>query len=210
MMYNYLQKDNWLEILDCLKLTDDASTFEKLINTQNEKTRAYHNLQHLNECFEKLEWAKTQLSNFDFDGVALALWFHDAVYNPRANNNEAKSNEWAQDFLRGARASLALQEKVERYIMATLHQNKPEDPNAQLMVDIDLSILGATQAQFAEYEKQVRKEYAWVPWFLYKKRRKAVLQHFLAMDSIYLLDCFKERFETQARINLQNAFNTLS
>jgi len=47
--------------------------------------------------------------------------------------------------------------------MATAHHDEPEGRDATLVVDIDLAILGTDPARFAEYEQQVRAEYAEVP-----------------------------------------------
>jgi predicted metal-dependent HD superfamily phosphohydrolase len=86
--------------------------------------------------------------------------------------------------------------------MATRHDATPTDSDEQLLVDIDLSILGANRERFAEYDRQVRAEYSWVPGFIYNMKRKGVLKAFLARPSIYNTSYFRERYEQQARINL--------
>ena len=48
-------------------------------------------------------------------------------------------------------------------------------PDAQLLVDIDLSILGSPAERFERYDQDVRKEYAWVPGFRYQEARAQVL-----------------------------------
>lgn len=75
----------------------------------------------------------------------------------------------------------------------------------QLLVDIDLAILGTAPARFSEYDRQVREEYSWVPGLLYRIKRKAVLKHFLSRERLYNTDHFQERYEDQARINLKTA-----
>lgn len=78
----------------------------------------------------------------------------------------------------------------------------PGPGDEQLLVDIDLSILGAAQERFAEYDRQVRAEYQWVPGFVYKMKRRAVLGAFLARPCIYGTCHFSDRCEAQARANL--------
>jgi predicted metal-dependent HD superfamily phosphohydrolase len=75
----------------------------------------------------------------------------------------------------------------------------------RLLVDIDLSILGATPERFDEYEVQVRQEYAWVPGPLFRRKRGEILQAFLVRPSIYSMPWFRQRLEAQARSNLQRS-----
>lgn len=87
-------------------------------------------------------------------------------------------------------------------IMTTRHDATPSDADEQLLVDIDLAILGATPERFAEYDAQVRAEYAWVPGFVYRMKRRSVLKAFLARPRLYGTDHFRARYEAQARRNL--------
>jgi predicted metal-dependent HD superfamily phosphohydrolase len=89
--------------------------------------------------------------------------------------------------------------------MATCHDAVSMDVDARLLVDIDLAILGADPARFAEYDAQVREEYRWVPDLIYRTRRSEVLAGFLARPAIYGTDRFRERFEAQAQENLRRA-----
>lgn len=95
-----------------------------------------------------------------------------------------------------------MQHRVLALIMATCHDAEPTDPDARLLVDIDLAILGAAPARFAEYDAQVRTEYRWVPGWLYRRKRKQVLAGFLARLAIYGTDRFRARLEERARENL--------
>ena len=81
----------------------------------------------------------------------------------------------------------------------------PLDPDARLLVDIDLAILGAAPERFDEYEVQVRQEYAWVPGPLFRRKRREILQGFLDRPCIYTTEPFRTRFELQARSNLQRS-----
>ena len=59
--------------------------------------------------------------------------------------------------------------------------------------------------RFAEYETQVREEYSWVPGWLFRRKRKAILREFLARQPIYGTEHFRREFEAQARLNLERA-----
>ena len=58
---------------------------------------------------------------------------------------------------------------------------------------------------YDQFERNIRKEYRFVPAFIYRKKRKQLLQGFLAQDSIYYLDDFKSKYEEQARDNIARA-----
>jgi predicted metal-dependent HD superfamily phosphohydrolase len=81
----------------------------------------------------------------------------------------------------------------------------PALPDQQLLVDIDLSILGAPEQRFAEYEQQIRQEYAFVPKWLFRRKRRAILQGFLDRPQIYSTAHFHAELEQRARDNLRKA-----
>ncbi len=168
-----------------------------------EPHRAYHDLGHLEHCLKQLETHHDEAESPD--EVELALWFHDAIYRPRASDNEAQSARWARSSIRDAGLSDALADRVSALIMATLHDAAPDDADGRLIVDIDLSILGSSAALYDRYEDAVRREYRWVPGFIFRKKRKEILQSFLRRDAIFLTEPFVELYEVQARSNLQRA-----
>lgn len=192
----------WYKTWSDLALQPPCGLMAQLIAAYQQPQRHYHSLQHLSECLAHFDDAR-HLAVFPGE-VALALWFHDAIYNVQSKNNERLSADWAVQILIASKAAQATQERVAQLIMATEHQTAPTSPDAQLLVDIDLAILGATPQRFAEYNRQVRAEYSWVPDSVYHTKRQTVLRSFLARPYIYNTDYFRARFETQARINLAN------
>ncbi len=175
------------------------------MSAYRESHRSYHTLQHLGECLALFAEAIDLAANPGT--VELALWFHDAVYAPRSGDNERRSAEWAVHELEAAGVSSDVRQRVFDLILATCHNAVPADADAQLLVDIDLAILGAPPHRFAEYDRQVREEYRWVPGFLYRIKRKQVLNAFLARAEIFNTPYFRARFEASARVNLRGAIN---
>jgi predicted metal-dependent HD superfamily phosphohydrolase len=169
----------------------DAALLEQLLACYREPHRHYHTLQHLEECFEKLDELR-DLAAHPAD-VELAIWFHDAIYDTRRDDNEARSAAWAK---------ATVGERIAQLVIATRHEAVPADIDAQVLVDVDLSILGAPQPRFEEYERQVREEYRWVPGPIYRRKRRQVLESFLERPTIYSTQRFIERYEAQARRNL--------
>jgi predicted metal-dependent HD superfamily phosphohydrolase len=139
----------------------------------------------------------------------MALWFHDAIYELSASDNESKSADWAMAELLAAGVATEAAQRIHGLVLITGHAAMPVTQDERLVVDIDLSILGAPPARFAEYEAQVRREYAWVPEPEFRDKREALLASFLARRSIYATNHFQERFEAQARRNLIGSIETL-
>ncbi len=181
--------------------------FEALAARFAEPHRRYHTAQHIGECLAHFDSARALCERPQ--EVEFALWFHDAIYQPRAGDNEEKSAQWARRVMADSGLDAQAQDRVHALIMATCHNALPESQDAGVLVDIDLSILGADAARFDEYENQVRAEYHWVPAFLFRRKRREILQGFLARPSIYSTMHFKNQLEKKARENLARALHKL-
>lgn len=165
--------------------------------------RHYHTLRHLRDSLVLLEPALSLALHPE--EVEMALWFHDAVYEPRATDNEQRSADWAEAALARAGVASEARERIAAMIMATRHAAQPVGGDEQLLVDVDLAILGASAERFDEYDVEVREEYAWVPAPVFRHKRRQVLQEFLDRPSIYTTAAFAQRFEGPARANLRRA-----
>lgn len=168
-----------------------------------EPQRRYHTLQHLGECLALLEPARA-LADRPAE-VEAGLWFHDAVYDVNGRDNEARSAAWAERALLAGGAPAAVCSRVRDLVMVTRHHAEPADADQQLLIDIDLSILGAPPARFAEYEVQIRDEYSFVPEALFRQKRRSILQSFLDRERIFGTAHFHAQREAQARENLAHA-----
>lgn len=187
--------------------TCDDSLFHKLIAHYSEAHRSYHTPQHLDECFAK--WQEVASVAAHPREIELALWFHDAVYDVKRQDNEERSAKWAQSASREAGLSVAAAERVHAMVMATRHNAVPEDADAQILVDIDLSILGAGPERFDEYERQIREEYAWVPTILFRRKRRKILEQFIERPRIFNTEHFFTTLEVRARGNLERSIRQL-
>jgi predicted metal-dependent HD superfamily phosphohydrolase len=180
------------------------SVFEALCGAYAEPQRHYHTLQHLRECLGQAGEIE-RLAEHPGD-VMVALWFHDAVYDTHARGNEARSADWAHEVVTLA-GSKEVADRVHRLVMATEHHAVPTTCDAQVLVDVDLSILGADAARFDEYELQVREEYRHVPAFIFRRKRRAVLEGFLARPRIFNTASYAARLEARARDNLRRSID---
>ena len=151
----------------------DAAERDALMARYAEPQRRYHTLRHLDECFARLDQARGHAERFG--EVELALWYHDAIYDPHASDNEAQSAELAVSSMQRAGLATDARERVRALIMATRHDALPAPGDAALLVDTDLGILAVEPARFDEYEREIRAEYAWVPSVIFRHKRKQVL-----------------------------------
>ena len=88
--------------------------------------------------------------------------------------------------------------------------DEPHGRDAKVVIDTGLGILAADPDRFAEYERQVRQEYAWVPEPEYKARRSDVLRRLLARPRLFSTPVFQRRYETQARRNIAGSLERLA
>lgn len=196
-------QESWESAWSALDASAPQPVLAELLQSYSEPQRHYHTLQHLGEAMGLLQPA---LGLATHPGeVALALWFHDAVYETQSKDNEARSADWAVAVVRGQGLPADIAERVHGLIMATCHAAQPSGIDAQLLVDADLGILAADPLRFSEYELQVRAEYEWVPLPLYRAKRREVLLGFMQREAIYCTDWFRQRLEARARRNLAQA-----
>ena len=161
--------------------------------------RHYHSIQHIVECLEHFHQIKTYLD--DTLSVELAIWFHDVIYYPQAHDNEQQSADYMLRMLENVLGSEQIT-KIYAWILATKAHAPTADTDLAYLLDIDLAILASDPVRFAEYECQIRQEYAWVEPSLYVQKRQQVLRHFLEMQPLYQTPFFQKCYEHQAKQNL--------
>ena len=162
--------------------------------------RHYHNLHHLENMYSQLEACRNQVQ--DWDTVLFSLFYHDIIYKATAKDNEEKSALAALKTLREINYPKEKMRLSGEQILATKTHSISPDNDTNIFTDADLSILGSNWDEYLEYTKQVRKEYAIYPDFMYNPGRKKVLQHFLSMENIFKTPYFIQKFEAQANKNL--------
>ncbi len=192
--------DHWLPLWQRLEASGNAVSWHaRLLSAYKEPQRAYHSLQHLNECLRVLDEAKASGLMKRPDLVEMALWFHDAVYDPKGSENEALSAQMAVEALGDGEVA----RELARLIMLTKSHQPGEGLDDAWILDIDLAIFAQAPARVMEYERQIRVEYAWVPDAVYREKRAEILTGFLNRERIYLTTWARERFEERARENLR-------
>ena len=201
-------EQNWRRIWQELGLPQtDLALLHTLQARYAEPHRKYHTYQHLEACLKHFETVRHTATHPA--EIELALWFHDAVYEIRGIGNEAQSADWARDVLQMAGASDEVAARVHALVMATCHNAQPQTSDQEILLDVDLAILGAPASIFDAYEAQVRAEYAAVPETDFRKGRRNILEGFLARNPIFHTPYFNALCELQARANLKRSIHRL-
>jgi hypothetical protein len=152
------------------------------------------------QTFESLSTALSTTANlFVEDPTLLDI-------GARSVAGEELSADWAERYLQGADAELRVVGRITNMIRAT-KSHVAEDPDTQLMLDIDLGILGQSRDVFEAYDRAIRKECARIPEEQYRSARADVLRGFLERTAIFHLDEFRDAFESQARRNIEDKLN---
>ena len=193
--------------MEHLGLEENRDTYSSLVKAYSERNRYYHTGEHVNACLLEFDTVKHCAEN-PLE-IELAIWFHDVIYKPFSSSNELDSALWATDFLSANDIDNNISSRVHDLIMGTCHTSSETVGDESLMVDIDLTILGAEPEVYDRFEKAIRQEYKLIPKFIYRKKRREILSSFLDREKIYQNSAFYTRLEKQARENIARAIQSL-
>jgi len=165
------------------------------------KKRQYHTLTHLDNLLVQINEINSEIKNRD--AILFSLFYHDIIYNVLKSDNEEKSAELAEKRMKQLHISPEVFGITREQILATKSHIKSNNSDTNYFTDADLSILGHDWETYSVYYKNVRREYGIYPDFVYNPGRKKVLTHFLEMERIFKTDYFFNKFELQAKTNLE-------
>jgi predicted metal-dependent HD superfamily phosphohydrolase len=197
----------WHRLTTPLLPADEArrmATLQQLTVAYEASDRHYHSLKHIKMLLDSAEKHAAALQ--DVEVVQLAIWFHDAVYSTHRTDNEERSAALALEFLGHSNLSAERRQRVAYLIERTKDHTQPQpatDSDLHFFLDADLQILGAPEADYWQYARQVRQEYRLVPDFMYRRGRRKVLEKLLNSAVLYQTPLFRDKLDTQARRNLQ-------
>jgi predicted metal-dependent HD superfamily phosphohydrolase len=194
---------SWTRLLTTLGSTpgECRQSFADLAARYAEPGRHYHTLAHVGQVLDTLRSLRGDEAG---PALLLAAWFHDAVYDTRAADNEERSADHARTVLGPLRLPGHLLDETCRLILLTrTHRAGPADLDGQALLDADLAILGAAEPDYDRYSRAIRLEFAWVPEPDYRAGRARVLRDFLGRPRIYHTETMFTRLEARARLNLE-------
>lgn len=179
-----------------------TSLLSRLIPRYAEPHRRYHTWSHIGAVFDACE----RISNDKSRQLALAIFFHDAIYDPLRSDNEERSADLCRDECARAGLDPAVASEACELILATKHSIAPKTERARVLVDADLSILGMEEPVFDAYEDAIRAEYVVVPQLPFATGRALIVRGFLDRECIFQTERGRTLWEEQAHKNLMRSF----
>jgi predicted metal-dependent HD superfamily phosphohydrolase len=176
------------------------NVFNGLLVAYSESHRHYHVLGHIVSMLDEFEEVRHLSHNPH--AVLFAVWCHDYIYDTEKPSSSTMSNEKRSAYYGGKELEKigiprGLRNEVQRLVLLTDHKQHAYDVDAQILLDLDLAILGKEESVFDEYELSVRKEYSWVPESTFKSQRRKILRLFFSHSPLYSTSYFtnhKEEF----------------
>lgn len=182
--------------------------------------RAYHHFGHVEDVLVHYSAVAEGPGWHQPREVELAVLYHDAIYMPGRSDNEAESARLAVEHIARWMPQTGIDSlRVAELILLTARHGKLRSgdfaddavaDDTRCFLDCDMAILSAAPEVFAAYDRGIAEEYRAVPRWLYRLNRRRFFKALLASERIYLSDFFRDRFEAQARRNLQIAIASRS
>ncbi|MGX6396109.1 DUF4031 domain-containing protein [Rothia kristinae] len=180
-----------------------------LLARWEEEHRAYHDSVHLREVLERLDGPLAPEREKDRTVLALAAWYHDAVYRGRPGADEEDSAALLEEEARhlpagaGAPSSETVRRAAALVRATAAHARSAEaDPLWPALHDADLGILAADPGRYRRYVEGVRREYAHVPEGQFRARRAMILRELIGGPRVFLTPAGRARWEEAARANV--------
>ena len=180
--------------------------------------RAYHDFHHVGEVLRHYDEVAAGPGWTQPREVALAVLYHDAIYEPGRSENEARSAQFAVEQIARWQPEAGIDARRVAYLIELTARHgqfvpadfdgDPAPDDVRLFLDCDMAILGAEPAVFDAYDRGIAAEYrGTLPAWLFRLNRRRFLKALLARERIFLSDFFHARLDAQARANLRRAVN---
>lgn len=169
--------------------------------------RCFHNLTHLKDTLENVDFLAEQAR--DIDALHLAVWFHGAVFD--VSEAAVERSEGGINIMESAKLAqnrltfLGLPpEKVDTIValIESLYRHKAtEDIDSQVLCDADLAILSADPEEYLDYLQAIREEYRAYSNERFVETRLEIVESLLARPQLFYTHT-AATWEEQARENL--------
>jgi predicted metal-dependent HD superfamily phosphohydrolase len=174
-------------------------------------------LRHSRRLEAAIAECRDGVSGYDAKVVTAAACFHDAVYDPRADDNEERSAGLATTQLAslgwddaGCRAVAELIRATAGHLVDLSATGGALRWERQILLDADLAVLGPEPAAYDAYVNGVRSEYAHLSAVEWTEGRSVVVGRLLARSSLYVTEPAATWWEERARANLAAELAALS
>jgi predicted metal-dependent HD superfamily phosphohydrolase len=209
-LYNALH-DRWESLcarVSAFENTEHSEmTFDMVRAMYDHPPRAYHNLEHIQDCLTTFDNV-TVLAD-EPDVIEMALWLHDSIFFPERPDNEARSADATQMIAGLLGCPPEFVHRVRELVMVTRHDSCPMPGDGALISDVDLSILGRPPERYGAYASAIREEFAFADEESFRAGRIAFIERTLDRPSIYVTAYIRQHLERQARENLERELDEL-
>lgn len=189
--------ERWRAFSNLLAVRDGAAKGDALVNAYAGPARRYHGLAHIAFLLGEIDRHAALIKNIAV--LQGAAWYHDAVYDPLARDNEERSAAWARRDLEGLSCAEPIATLIEK---TKSHHAGDATPDEALFLDMDFAILGAPMEIYAAYATAIREEYAAVPDNRFRAGRASFLGGVLAQPRMFRTDLYEAERGARARENL--------
>ncbi|KAK7790154.1 hypothetical protein R5R35_002625 [Gryllus longicercus] len=207
----------WKEVTSDISGDIADSWWAKIVKQYSDDERVTHDMDYLKETFERFESVKKELECPN--AVALALIFLYYDYDPKAMDCTDKNVEHFKEFASdaGIPDESPLRTKVLHLMEAASTHSTEEhktdgafgNEDRHYFLDLDIADLGSAPEKYSVYVAKIKKEYAFLPESMYKSLRIKVLESLLQIPNIYATREFREKYENQARRNVEDEVKSL-
>jgi predicted metal-dependent HD superfamily phosphohydrolase len=188
---------------------DADGALADVLARHREAHRRYHGVRHVTWVVRHVHELAVEVPLQDEAAVVAAAFFHDAVYDPRATDNEEQSARLAERVLAGLGWDVERGRRVGDLVRATAAHGAAADDDTAVLLDADLAVLGSDPAAYQAYVTGVRGEYAHVDAVAWRTGRGQVLRQLLARDPLYATAAGRRRWGRRAAANMTAELATL-
>jgi predicted metal-dependent HD superfamily phosphohydrolase len=203
-------RERWERLVLPLGVDDAeaAAALGELRRRYAEPHRAFHTLSHVRHVLDVVGFLRGHEAVDDPIAVELAVWFHDAVYEPGSEDNEAASARLAGETLVGWEFDDARVAQVVDLVLAT-KDHTPDVTDAPVLIDADLAVLASPPEAYDVYHRALRVEYGQLDESDWRAGRAEFLRSMLDRQSIFTTPTMRQRGEPVARRNLADELERL-
>ena len=187
------------------------AALDDVVARHREPHRRYHGVRHVTWVVRHVHELAAEVPLRDDAAVVAAAFFHDAVYDPRATDNEERSAQLAERVLGELGWPEDRRRAVGAMVRATAGHAAPDgaDADVAVLLDADLAVLGAEPAAYQAYVTGVRAEYAHVDPAAWRAGRGQVLRDLLGRRPLYATAPGRARWASRAAANMTAELATL-
>lgn len=191
-------------MLHCGNPKEGTAVFAEILQCYGETWRSYHTLEHIRSMLAIFDEYREECGEEPCDLAALlfAIWLHDLVYDPKRNDNEEQCAIHAHQLVRLLGFDEEFACRVDKQILATKQHRPTDDSDTNILLGLDLAILGAPRELFNCYCEGIRLEYGFMAEADYRAERIVVLDKLAQHKPLFAHPWFHRKFDVAARCNM--------